>query len=69
MGCKGDQDEIGNGDEESIIKKAAQAKLLHYYNKTNDVCIIVMILDLRLKMEYYNDEMWNVTVFGNDLVI
>jgi hypothetical protein len=55
-------DENGSGDEESIIKKAAtngREKLLQYYNKTNDACIIVTILDPRLKMEYYNDETWN----------
>ena len=42
----------------SIVKTAAtncQKKLLKYYNKTNDACIIVTILDLRLKIEYYND--------------
>ncbi|CAB4421281.1 unnamed protein product [Rhizophagus irregularis] len=55
-------DENGSVDEESIIKKAAtngREKLLQYYNKTNDACVIVTILDLRLKMEYYNDETWN----------
>jgi hypothetical protein len=55
-------DENGSGDEESIIKKAAtngREKLLQYYNKTNDACVIVTILDPRLKMEYYNDETWN----------
>ncbi|GES82328.1 zinc finger BED domain-containing protein RICESLEEPER 2-like [Rhizophagus clarus] len=55
------EDEIGNDNEESTIKKAAmncRVKLLHYYNKTNDACIIVTILDPRLKMEYYNDEIF-----------
>ncbi|GES89785.1 zinc finger BED domain-containing protein RICESLEEPER 2-like [Rhizophagus clarus] len=55
------EDEIGNDNEKSTIKKAAmncRVKLLHYYNKTNDACIIVTILDLRLKMEYYNDEIF-----------
>ncbi|CAB4377007.1 unnamed protein product [Rhizophagus irregularis] len=55
-------DENGSVDEESIIKKAAtngREKLLQYYNKTNDACVIVTILDPRLKMEYYNDETWN----------
>ncbi|RGB25319.1 hypothetical protein C1646_771909 [Rhizophagus diaphanus] len=27
--------------------------------KTNDTCVIVAILDPRLKMEYYNDKTWN----------
>ena len=52
-----------NSNEELSINLAAkncQKKLLEYYNKTNDTCIIVIILDPRLKMEYYNDdEMWN----------
>ena len=51
-----------NSNEELSINLAAkncQKKLLEYYNKTNDACIIVIILDPRLKMEYYNDEMWN----------
>ena len=45
-------------DEELFIKTVATnswAKLLDYYNKTNDICIIVTILDLRLKMNYYDD--------------
>jgi len=49
-------------DEESFIKIAAtnsRAKLLDYYNKTNDVCIIVTILDPRLKMDYYDDDSWS----------
>ncbi|GES73161.1 zinc finger BED domain-containing protein RICESLEEPER 2-like [Rhizophagus clarus] len=55
------EDEIGNDNEESTIKKAAmncRVKLLHYYNKTNDAYIIVTILDLKLKMKYYNDEIF-----------
>lgn len=49
-------------NEDSFIKTVAtkcRAKLLEYYNKTNDACIIVTILDPRLKMDYYNDETWN----------
>ena len=48
-----------NSNEELSINLAAkncQKKLLEYYNKTNDTCIIVIILDPRLKMEYYNDD-------------
>ncbi|GET55653.1 ribonuclease H-like domain-containing protein [Rhizophagus irregularis DAOM 181602=DAOM 197198] len=55
-------DENGSVDEKSTIKKAAtnsREKLLQYYNKTNDACVIVTILDPRLKMEYYNNETWN----------
>ena len=46
-------------EEDSLIKTAAtnsRTKLLNYYNKTNDTCIIVTILDPRLKMDYYNDD-------------
>jgi hypothetical protein len=49
-------------DEDTFIKTAAtnsRTKLLEYYNKTNDACIIVTILDPRLKMDYYNDDSWN----------
>lgn len=52
-----------NNDESSFIHKAATKcyeKLLEYYNKTNDICIVVTILDPRLKMEYYeNEEIWS----------
>ncbi|RIA85789.1 hypothetical protein C1645_830272 [Glomus cerebriforme] len=41
------------------ITTKSRAKLLEYYNKTNDACIIVTILDSRFKMDYYNDEIWN----------
>ncbi|RGB28288.1 hypothetical protein C1646_768012 [Rhizophagus diaphanus] len=57
-----DGDEDGNEDRELVIKIAAtncRAKLLQYYNKTNNACIIVTILDPRLKMKYYNDNTWN----------
>ena len=49
-------------DEDSFIKKAvtmSRNKLVDYYNKTNDACVIVTILDPRLKMDYYNDDNWN----------
>jgi len=54
---------IINNDRSSFIYKAATKchdKLLEYYNKTNDICIVVTILDPRLKMEYYeNEEIWS----------
>ena len=52
-------EDYADKDEDLFIKTAttkSQAKLLEYYNKTNDACIIVTILDPRLKMDYYNDE-------------
>ncbi len=55
-------EDYADKDEDLFIKTAAtksQAKLLKYYNKTNDACIIVIILNSRLKMDYYNDETWN----------
>ena len=54
---------IINNDRSSFIYEAATKchdKLLEYYNKTNDICIVVTILDPRLKMEYYeNEEIWS----------
>lgn len=44
-----------------LIKKAAKkckTKLLEYYNKTNDSCLITTILDPRLKLQYYYDHKW-----------
>jgi hypothetical protein len=56
------EDHAFNDNEESLIKTAAtmcRSKLLEYYNKTNNACTIVTILDPRLKMDYYNDDTWN----------
>ena len=55
------EDYISDDNNSSVIKNAAtncRTKLLEYYNKTNDACIIVTILDPRLKMEYYDDKTW-----------
>jgi hypothetical protein len=44
------------------IKKAAKCcreKLLKYYNKTNNAYLIAVILDPRLKMQYFKDEEWD----------
>jgi hypothetical protein len=65
-----DNDDDGdNCDEEKIkksIKKAAKCckeKLLKYYNKTNNAYLFAVILDPRLKMQYFNDEEW-----GDELI-
>ncbi len=44
-----------------LIKDAStkcKEKLLEYYNKTNDSYLISIILDPRLKMQYYKDQEW-----------
>ena len=44
------------------MKEAANKcknKLLEYYNKTNNTYLIVTILNLKLKMEYFIDNDWN----------
>ena len=44
-----------------LIKEAlkkCRKKLLKYYNKTNDSYLMSIILDLRLKLQYYYDHEW-----------
>lgn len=44
-----------------LIKEASKKcrdKLLEYYNKTNDSYLISIILDPRLKLQYYYDNEW-----------
>ena len=51
-----------NKEWNQIIKKAAKKcriKLLEYYNKTNNTCLISTILDPRLKLQYYKDQNWD----------
>ena len=38
--------------------KKCRDKLLEYYNKTNDSYLISIILDSRLKLQYYYDNEW-----------
>ncbi|POG63663.1 hypothetical protein GLOIN_2v1783792 [Rhizophagus irregularis DAOM 181602=DAOM 197198] len=61
-----DENDDENDDEniriEKSIKKAAKYckdKLLKYYVKTNNVYSIAVILDLRLKIQYFKDEEWD----------
>jgi hypothetical protein len=59
-----DDNDDENNDEkiEKSIKKAAKScreKLLKYYNKTNNAYLIAVILDPRLKMQYFKDEEWD----------
>ena len=45
-----------------LIKEASKKckeKLLEYYNKTNDSYLISIILDPRLKLQYYQDHKWD----------
>ena len=59
--------EIESTDEEKeiwslSIKEAAKKckiKLLEYYNKTNDSYLILIILDSKLKLQYYLDHEWS----------
>ncbi|GES72958.1 zinc finger BED domain-containing protein RICESLEEPER 2-like [Rhizophagus clarus] len=44
-----------------FLKKAVEdcnRKLLEYYNKTNNACLIATILDPRFKMSYYEQNEW-----------
>lgn len=46
---------------EKLIKEASikcRTKLLQYYNKTNDSYLIAIILDPRLKIQYFEDHKW-----------
>lgn len=46
---------------EKLIKEASikcRTKLLQYYNKTNDSYLIAIILDPRLKVQYFEDHKW-----------
>jgi hypothetical protein len=58
-----DNDDDENDEKiEKSIKKAAKScreKLLKYYNKTNNAYLIAVILDPRLKMQYFKDEEWD----------
>ena len=38
--------------------KKSKEKLLEYYNKTNDSYLISIILDPRLKLQYFQDHLW-----------
>lgn len=59
------ENDVENDDEniriDKSIKNAAKYckdKLLKYYNKTNNAYLIAVILDPRLKMQYFKDEEW-----------
>ncbi len=50
-----------NGKWSQLIKEASKKcrkKLLEYYNKTNDSYLMSIILDPRLKLQYYYDHEW-----------
>jgi hypothetical protein len=50
-----------------LIKESAKkckTKLLEYYNKTNDSYLIAVILDPRLKVQYYQDHDWGETLIN-----
>jgi Domain of unknown function (DUF4413) len=45
-----------------LIQEASnkcKTKLLEYYNKTNDPYLISIILDPRLKLQYFQDHEWD----------
>ena len=39
--------------------KKCKEKLIKYYNKTNNSYLISIILDPRLKLQYYKDHAWD----------
>ena len=52
------EDTTATGDPEQIIYDAAKeckTKLLGYYNKTNNTCLIATVLDPQLKLRYCKD--------------
>ena len=62
------EDIITMGDSEQIIYDAAKeykTKLLEYYNKINNVCLIATVLDPRLKLRYYRDNNWDDDLISN----
>jgi hypothetical protein len=57
-------------DEEwnQLIKDASnkcRTKLLEYYNKTGDSYLISIILDPRLKLQYFQDHEWDETLIND----
>jgi hypothetical protein len=42
-----------------------RTKLLEYYNKTGDSYLISIILDPRLKMQYFQDHEWDETLIND----
>ena len=66
-----DNEDVEVNNEEKIMKliknaaKSCREKLLKYYNKTNDTYLIGIILDPRLKMEYYKDHEWGDELTNN----
>jgi len=57
-------------DEEwnQLIKEASnkcRTKLLEYYNKTGDSYLISIILDPRLKLQYFQDHEWGETLIND----
>jgi len=55
-----------------LIKEASikcHKKLLQYYNKTNDSYLIAIILDPRLKVQYFEDHKWEQALIDEIQVI
>lgn len=51
-----------------LIRNASnkcRTKLLEYYNKTGDSNLISIILDPRLKMQYFQDHEWGETLIND----
>lgn len=50
-----------NDEWNQLINEASvkcRTKLMEYYNKTNDSYLISIILDPRLKLQYFQDQEW-----------
>lgn len=62
------EDTVGKNNIEPTIKEAAnmcKAKLLKYYNKTNETYLVATVLDPRLKLQYYKDNNWEDDLLDN----
>jgi hypothetical protein len=57
-----------DGKWNQLIRDASnkcRTKLLEYYNKTGDSYLISIILDPRLKMQYFQDHEWGETLIND----
>lgn len=55
------EDTVAKNGIDPTIQEAAKKcrkKLLEYYNKTNKIYLLAVILDPRFKIQYYEDNGW-----------
>ena len=61
--CTMDSEEGENRSEEIIAgATAAKEKLLEYYNKTTETYIVPVVLDPRLKLNYFESQEWGILI-------